>query len=84
MLDKSTAYVLAEGMYFFGQKPIRFQLVEISTACLTTSTQQLYFRSSYFPEQLLFSTCSETSFFRSSYFFRIASFSEQKSYSAAT
>ena len=27
MLDKSTLYnVLAEGIYFFGQKPIKFQL----------------------------------------------------------
>ena len=34
MLDKSTVYVLAEGMYFFGQKPIKFQLFGLSTACL--------------------------------------------------
>ena len=34
MLDKSTVYVLAEGMDFFGQKPIKFQLFGLSTACL--------------------------------------------------
>ena len=34
MLDNSTVYGLAEGMYLFGQKPIKFQLFGLSTACL--------------------------------------------------
>ena len=35
MLHESTVYnVLAEGMYFFGQKPIKFQLFGLSTAHL--------------------------------------------------
>ena len=34
MLDKSTVYnILAEGMYFFGQKPIKFQLFGLSATC---------------------------------------------------
>ena len=35
MLDESTVYnLLTEGMYFFGEKPIKFQLFGLSTACL--------------------------------------------------
>ena len=34
MLDKSTVYnVLAEEMYIFGEKLIKFQLFGLSTAC---------------------------------------------------
>ena len=51
---------------------------------VTTSTQQLHFRSTYFSEQLLFSPFSEQSLFRSSCFFRLASFSERKFYRAAS
>ena len=35
MLDKATVYnILAEGMHFFGQKYIKFQLFGLSTAFL--------------------------------------------------
>ena len=30
MLDKSTVYVLVEGMYFVGEKPMKFQLFGLS------------------------------------------------------
>ena len=43
MLDKSTAYnALAEGMYFFGQKPIKFQIFGLSTACLNSLKLQRF------------------------------------------
>ena len=54
---------------------------------VTTSTQQLLFRSSYFFraaaffEALLFQNCH---FSRTNYFFRIATFSEQNFYRAVT
>ena len=34
MLDKSTVYVLAEGMQLFIEKRIKFQLFGLSTVCL--------------------------------------------------
>ena len=43
---------------------------------VTTSTQQLLFRCSYFFRTAAFSPFSEQSLFRRSYFFRTASFSE--------
>ena len=40
MLDKSSVYVLAERMYFFGQKyPIEFQLYGLSFHCLSEVVQ---------------------------------------------
>ena len=51
---------------------------------VTTSTQQLLFRCSYFFRTAAFSPFSEQSLFRRSYFFRIASFSERNFYRAAT
>ena len=44
---------------------------------VTTSTQQLLFRCSYFFRTAAFSPFSEQSLFRRSYFFRTASFSER-------
>ena len=51
---------------------------------VTTSTQRLLFRCSYFFRTAAFSTFSEQSLFRWSYFFRIASFSEWSIYRVAT
>ena len=67
-----------------------FILIEATSShfCrVTTSTQQLLFRGSYFfrtAAVLSFFTFSEQSFFRRSYFFKIASFSERKFYTAGT
>ena len=38
MLDKFTVYdSLGEGMYFFGENPIKYQLFGLSAACLKLS-----------------------------------------------
>ena len=64
-----------------------FILVEATSSHffrVTTSTQQLLFRSSYFFRTAVVFPFSEQLLFRRSYFFRIASFSKQKFYRAAT